>query len=230
MATSLSDALAGNPPTNEPVEAPEVEAPAAVEEPTPVEAEAPEQPEQPAKEPEQPHMVPVNVVRELREEIRNLKAAQQEPEPVPDVLDNPEGFVQHVQNSSEQRLLNERLNMSEEMTRMSLGDSAVDQAFEAFQNHLGTPLHNQIMQSRNPYREMVQWHQREQAMSEIGDDPAAYKERLRAELKAELEAEQTAQKVVAQPPPSLASTTNSGNRSGPAWTPTSLTDALNGRR
>ena len=233
MNTSLSEALGETPEETAVVEtkAEPVEAPEPVEEPQ----ETPVEPEPEAKT--EPPMVPLAALhevrdsnRELRQRLDEIQAANQpkpeSPPPLPDPELEPELHAQ-VQYQMSQ-MTDMRLNMSEEMTRMTLGDEVVDAAFEAFKPNLGTPIHDQIMTARNPYKAMVDWHKQQQVISEIGDDPAAYRARLKAELRAEVEAQVAVEQVKGvKPPPSLATQSNLGVRAGPAWSgPASLTDLI----
>jgi hypothetical protein len=112
------------------------------------------------------------------------------------------------------------------------GQETVDAAFNelAQLRTKGDPSfaadYQRIMSSPHPYGTLVEWHRKRQAVAEIGDDPAAYKEKLEAELRAKLMAE-----LQASPPPSasappatmpsnFATSRNVGNRSGPAWSGT----------
>ena len=237
METSLSEALGETPEETTVVEtkAESVEAPAPVEEiqDTPGEQEAAPEPE--AKT--EPPMVPLAALHEVRDSNRELRqrldqiqaANQPKPEPVPDILDEPEKYAQYIQRTQSAQMVDMRLNMSEEMTRMTLGDEVVDAAFEAFKPNLGTPVHDQIMTARNPYKAMVDWHKQQQVISEIGDDPAAYRARLEAEIRAEVEAQAAVKQVKegVKPPPSLATQSNLGVRAGPAWSgPASLKELI----
>ena len=235
MSTSLSEALGESPEETTAVEtkAEPVEAQASVEEQeAPVEQEAAPEPE--AKT--EPPMVPLAALHEVRDSNRELRqrldqiqaANQPKPEPVPDILDEPEQYARYIQQTQSSQMTDMRLNMSEEMTRMTLGDEVVDAAFEAFKPNLGTPVHDQIMTARNPYKAMVDWHKQQQVISEIGDDPAAYRARLEAEIRAEVEAQAAVQQVKGvKPPPSLATQSNLGVRAGPAWSgPASLSDLI----
>ena len=95
----------------------------------------------------------------------------------------------------------------------------------------GSPEFNAIVNSGDPYWSLMQHVQKQQAMAEIGDDPAAFRARIEAETRAKIEAELAAKQVKGtEAPPSLASTPNIGARSGPSFAPTSLQAALNGRR
>lgn len=220
METSLSEAL-GETPEKEAVanSQPEpAEAPEPVEKPAEAEAQ-PEKPES-ATVPLAALLAERDEARELKRRLAALEAANQpKPEPVPDVLDDPEKFAAYVQRSQQEALAAERLNISEEMARMTYGDEAVDAAFAAFQPHMGTAKHGEIMQSRNPYKSLVDWHKQQQVMSEIGSDPVAYRTKLEAEIRAKVEAEIAARQVKGgvKPPPSLAAESNLGARTGPAW-------------
>lgn len=89
-----------------------------------------------------------------------------------------------------------------------------------------------IMSSGNPWNELVKWHKKESALKEFGEDPVAYRERLKAELLEEMKG--TAPAAAAAPgsalvapgaapdpapvlPTNLAQARNAGTRSGPAW-------------
>lgn len=47
--------------------------------------------------------------------------------------------------------------------------------------------YNRVVNSPNRWDAAVQWHKRQSALSEIGDDPSAYRERIRAETIAEIQ-------------------------------------------
>lgn len=226
MSTSLDEAL-GKAPAQEPVVSETPEAPVdAPEQPAEAAPEAQPEPEKPEQ-----HMVPVSVVKELRDEIRSLKAAQPKPEPVPlpDVLDNPEGFAGHIQNQVQEAVRHATFNMSRAQAVREHGEDAVAEAEASLDRN--SPEFNAIVNSGDPYWSLMQHVQKQQAMAEIGDDPAAFRARVIAEERAKWEAEMAAKQVKGtEAPPSLASTPNIGARSGPAWSPTSLEAALNGRR
>jgi hypothetical protein len=89
--------------------------------------------------------------------------------------------------------------------------------------------HQRIMASDHPYGELVAWHKRQSVLREIGEDPEAYKAKLRDELKNDPEfvktviatARQSAQPGKGAPqaidlPPSLNRTTGSGGQVAPS--------------
>ena len=75
----------------------------------------------------------------------------------------------------------------------------------------------------------MQWYARRKVLSEVGSDPAAYRERLKAEILAELNGgnapAQQQQKAPAVMPSNLSAARNVGTRSGSMWGgPTPITD------
>lgn len=151
---------------------------------------------------------------------------------------------QPQQLTYEQALLNERMNMSEMMVRQQHQD--VDAMLEVFQKAAkdNPALGAQLAQQRHPWQWMYDQAKRMTAMEEIGADPVAYRDRIKAELKAEMEAAaqasqteqqttqqatQTQQTPVAKPnlPQSLATARSAAPRTASVWTgPTALNDIL----
>lgn len=224
--SDLESILSGEQP--EPVA--EVEA-----EPVAEEAEAPEQPAEAAPEVEtpapEPQMVPVGVVQGLRDEIRALKSQMPKPAeaPAPDFYADPQAAVQHQVAPIRSEIDNVRLNMSEEMAIQTHGEDKVKAAFQALtESQDGMAAHQSIMQSRSPYHALVDWHQKQVAVQDIGD-PDAYREKVRGEIRAELEAEMVAKQAkdaAAQVAPSMANVTGAGGGS-PAWSgPADLGDLI----
>lgn len=204
--------------------------------------EQPEQPEVPAEpEPakEEPQTVPLAALHEERQKRQELERRLQrveqaqpkpEPEPAPDVFEDPEGYTKHVDGQVEQRVRTARLDMSEDMARMNYGDDKVNAALEAIEAHAGSPTHRAILENRNPYKALVEWHQQQTTAAEIGD-PAKWMEEQRAKIKAELEAEFAVKQTRETPPaPSLANQANLGARKGPEWSgPKPLDEILTDR-
>lgn len=181
--------------------------------------------------------VPLAALQEVRNENRTLKAQlarldqiearlQAQPQPVPDLYENPAAFQQAIIDQVRMAEANTIAEISERMARDRNGDDLVDAALQAAQA-AGTV--NQFKGKRDPWGELVKWHKAQTALSEIGDDPAAYKARVRQELMQELQAER-AQSVQIPAAPSLAGQPNLGTRLAPVWQgPTPLEDILGGR-
>jgi len=130
---------------------------------------------------------------------KDLKA-QKEAQPAPDPLEDPEGAYRTLQQTVDQRLLNERLNMSEMMHRQAKGDQAVDAAVEAWVEAVrqNPAMQQQAMQQRDPYGHVLKWHEQQTQIAEIGNLDE-WKARTREALKAELMAEIKATQPIQQP-------------------------------
>lgn len=144
--------------------------------------------------------------RELQElkrwrQEQEAKARQPAPQP-PDFYTDPDQRLAFERSQFERSLFNERLNMSEMLARQAHGDTVVETARDAFMQEAtrNPALAMELQRQANPYGFVVQWHRRQQAMAEIGDDPMAYRERLKAELLAELQGQQGAAQPSARNP------------------------------
>lgn len=200
-------------------------------------------PAEPASEPEiaeatpdspepQPQTVPLAALQAAREETREVKRMlsemQQQSQPkqqAPEFLD-PEGS-QFLTAQMAQMQAHMAAELSEAKMRMQHGDDAVNAALAAAQN---ANVVDQFRGKRDAWGELMQWHQREQVVAEVGNDPAAYREKIRAEIRKELEAEQVAKQAkAAQPAPSMAGMTSATETSAQqpgSFTPASLSDLL----
>lgn len=142
--------------------------------------------------------------RQLRERIaeRNQNNEQQ-----PQQLDP----IQQVR----QEMLNERFNMSEMVARQKYED--LDAVVATFQEAaranpaLAMALHQQV----NPYEFAYREGKRIQLLKEVGDDPAAYRAKVEAEIRAEL---QKTAPTALNLPASLAGARSTATRSSPAFT------------
>ena len=175
-----------------------------------------------------PVMVPLSALHETRDKVKALEAQlaqfsqpQQQPQPVPDVFENPDGFYQHIQQQIAQTALNDRLNLSEEMTRQAAGDETVNAAQEwGRQQFAANPaLAQQFYQQRNPYGFLVQQYQRQQALETLGDDPKEI-EAFKAWKAAQAQIQQQPNTETPTPPKSIASATSAGGLQNIATGPT----------
>jgi hypothetical protein len=162
-------------------------------------------------------------------------APKQEQAPAPDIFENPQAFVQHQVNEPLTELRGGMMQLGQMMAGMKHGDDVVHAADKAFSEAVATRSidpadYQRVMRSPNVYDAAVKWHKRQQALSEIGDDPAAYRAKLEAEIRASLEtgAQQQTEQAQQRPavmPSNFAAARNVGSRSGPAWAgPTPLND------
>jgi hypothetical protein len=122
-----------------------------------------------------PGYVPVNVVAELRQEIRALRQAP--PPPPPDPYIDPEAYQDHRDQQINDRLLNHTLNTSERFARKEYGPGVVDTARDwALGKFQSDPLfYQRVMGDPDPYELVVQEHKREQVFQRIqGSDLDAF--------------------------------------------------------
>lgn len=186
-------------------------------------------------------------VADLRREIADRDAAwerriaqlmqaqqpQQQQEP-PDWYADPAKATEQFVSPYVQRIEHMIRQQGQQIAQYQFGADKVKAAEDAFMlavtsGRLDAADEQRIRMSPNPYAEVVQWHQRKQVLEEMGDDPAAYKEKLKQELLVELQAQQQSapaqQSAAPVMPSNLAAARNVGSRSGPAWSgPASLGD------
>jgi hypothetical protein len=134
------------------------------------------------EEADEPVMVPLKALHETRDELKALKAEieqyRQKPEPqqtqaVPDIFEDPDGFVAHQKQELQQAILNERLNLSEEMVKASVGAETVEEAKQwAAQQASANPMFvQQLFSARNPYGFLVEQYKKATTFAKLGDDP-----------------------------------------------------------
>lgn len=169
--------------------------------------------------------------------LETVKPPQQQQQQPPDFFENPNGAVLHTVAPQMDEFRGVMMHNSRLIAEGRHGEDLVQSADAAFtQAYEGGKLdpadYQRVIRSPNIYDAAVKWHQRQKAIEEIGPDPSAYRERLKAELMAELGAQggqqqNGGQQQQAAPvmPSNLATARNVGARSGPAWGgPKSLND------
>ena len=158
--------------------------------------------------------------------------AQPQPPP-PDPATDPRGFAQHLVQQQAATLLNERLNNSEMMLRDKIGDEKLAEYVEDFRQmaQADPTLFGKLYSQPHPYNWMTREVDRLRLARDVGDDPAAYRERILAEGRAQWEAEAKAAPPAPSPAagmqPSLATARSVAGRTAGAWTgEPSLDDVL----
>lgn len=226
------DQILGGEPADAPEpaqqEAPQVEADPVAEPP----AEEPVAQEEPAK-PEEPVMVPLSALQELRQELKQLKqvqhqAAQPKPQPAPDMFEDPEGYRAYVERNVSNGMTRAKLEMSRFMAEREFGAETVEAAYEYFNQH---PDQSQaLLNHPSPFHAAVDVYNRQRVAQEIGNDPEAYRQKLEAEIRAKVEAELVAKQVrdkAGRFAPSMADTPGTGGGPKTNWAgPARLDDVL----
>lgn len=154
-------------------------------------------------------------LQSLRDELNQMKgqlqarpapqpAPQQQQPQIPNPATDPEGYHAFMQTQQAASMQNTQLNMSEMMVRQTLGDEAVNEAFSVLNQHPQRDLLlSQFKQTSHPWGQMMSWYKQQKLVSEIGDDPEAYKQKLKEELLAEMQ-----QQPGQQPPSAPQNTPN----------------------
>lgn len=180
-------------------------------------------------------------------ELVKAVSPKAEPEQKPDWFENPEIATQHAVQSTvspQFEQINQTLQANAQLIAgIKYGDDAVSTAEQAFlqavqSRQLDPSDYQKVVNSPNRYAAAVQWHKAQQAKAEIGDDPAAFRAKLEAEILAKHgltpdggAAEQKQPAAQAVMPSNLNAARNVGGRSAPAWNgPPSLTDIFDTRR
>lgn len=149
---------------------------------------------------------------ELRR-YREDQEAKAKAAPPPDFFEKPDERLAYERQTLQHALWNERLNMSEMLARQAHGDDVVAAAQESFAAaaRKNPGLHMELRSQANPYGFVVQWHKRQEFLTDVGSDPDAWRakerERLRAEIAAETQQQVPPRQVV---PGSLARAPSAG--------------------
>ena len=128
-----------------------------------------------------------NHERELAELRRQLQK-QNEPKPVvPDLYENPDGFVDHRTNQAIEPIKGEINQLREYYSQRDAirehGAEKVKAAYDALANGLNArdpevvAVYQRAMASIDPYGDIMKWHKKQTIFSTIGDDPEAFVER-----------------------------------------------------
>lgn len=103
---------------------------------------------------------------------RQFRQAQQpQRQPVPDALENPQAYAEHLQSEMDRRMRGMVVNMSFDMVRES-NPTGFQAAWAALQDQVrsgNTRLRDEIVGSANPGSALMRWHQREETLRQIGE-------------------------------------------------------------
>ena len=141
--------------------------------------------------------------REAEELRRRIAEMEAKAAPKPDFFADPEAALAAAQRAAQAAAINTKLETSRFLAEEKYGAEKVQAAYEFFDKnpHLSAPLLN----SPSPFHAAVREYEKHMAMTEIGEDPAAYRARIEAEIREKILAEMNVQPKPATPPPSLSS-------------------------
>src|SRR5215471_13361897 len=115
--------------------------------------------------------------REQAAQIAQQKAqAEQKPEPIPDLVANPEAYHAYVQNQFNERLRNMEANFSFRLAHQAHGELFEHAFGEMIQRaERGDPsVAQSVMRSPDPGAAVVNWYARERTIARVGADPEAW--------------------------------------------------------
>jgi len=159
-------------------------------EPVAQEAEAQPEAEQPAPEPDHEAKVPSwrlkeesdrrrdpeQALAEIRQEIRQMQMQRMQPPPPPqqapepvDIFADPQGFVQQMQGTFEQRLKAVQMENSLRFARYA-NPETFDKAYQTFLEEAPRDniAYQRVTQSGDPGETLVQWYKEQELKRELG--------------------------------------------------------------
>ena len=213
---------------------PNAEAPPEAEAPETVEGKGDENtPAAPpaASEEKQPSNVPLAALLDEREkrqrierELEELRRWRQQQEnaaqPKPDFYENPEAVLAQQQQAFQHAITSATLKQSRFLAERDHGADVVAEAYAYFDQHPEQSA--ALLKEPSPFHAAVEHYKRQKLLTEVGNDPEAWRAQQEAEIRAKLEAE-LAQRKPAAPPRSLASAPSAG---GETHSPGSAFDEL----
>lgn len=111
---------------------------------------------------------------------RQFQQAQQPKRDPIDVLDDPNGFRNELQDTFNGRIRNLELKTSLRLAHIAHRDG-FEKAYEAFceaDERGDVQTCRQLVNSPDPGEAIVRWYQNNQVLKEVGNDPAAYRQRI----------------------------------------------------
>lgn len=132
--------------------------------------------------------------RQLERDMQEMRAGfdrqmaqfrqQQQPRepatPPPSIFEDPDGYTNRLESTFQERLAKVRFDNSEDRARDKFGDAKVDEVKQWVneRNQTDPGISARILNARHPYGEMVKIFDEQKTLSEIGTDPAAYRQKI----------------------------------------------------
>lgn len=146
------------------------------------------------------------------EELRRWKAEQEARthQPPPDFYENPEARLQMEREAIQRALVADRVERSRHLAVREHGQAFVEEVVNFFNDPKHAPKSHEFLGHPFPMEAAITYYRQQKALTEMGDDPAAYRERLREELRQEL-LQQAQPAPKPNIPPSMASAPSAGS-------------------
>lgn len=149
-------------------------------------------------------------LEQMERKLAEFEQRNQPQQKAPDFYEDPDKAIQYHNSQQQQQFVGEKLKMSKFLAEREYGAEVVSEAFEYFNQH---PQESQaLLNEPSPFHAAVDHYKRQQALSKIGNDPAAYEkqieQRVREQIMAEMSASQPSKPNA--PPPSMVKATAAG--------------------
>lgn len=117
---------------------------------------------------------------QMQRQLAELRKPAPKPEDEPDPLLDPQGFREHMRRELQEQLMTERRESSLRFAHSKHGDKFSEAYAEAQQAMArgDRALQARMQASPDPGETLIQWHQEQKTMKEVGGDPAAYRAKL----------------------------------------------------
>lgn len=130
----------------------------------------------------------VDVLTRQTRQVHQPAPKIEEQKPTPEIWEDPNGFVQAALNPVQKAMQEQMLAFAKDVAVMRHTEekvTAAEQAFmQAAQNRTLDPADfDRVIGAKNRYSACVDWHQRQQTLSTVGNDPNAW---LEAEIEKRL--------------------------------------------
>ena len=152
--------------------------------------------------------------REVEALNRRIADYEAKATPKPDFFADPEAALAAAQRAAQAAAINTKLETSRFLAEEKFGAEKVQAAYEFFDRN--PHLSGQLLTSPSPFHAAVKEYEKHQAMTEIGEDPSAYRARVEAEIRERILAEYNVQPKPTAPPPSLSSASSVSAGKAPA--------------
>lgn len=146
--------------------------------------------------------------QEMEKELLQLRQQMaQIQNPPPDPHSQPHEYQAYQQQEARRLALNNTLNLSEKYATAKYGQQDVEKAQALFQQaaQANPALYEQFWSLDDPYDWLLTQYRQYEFLQEAGNDPGAYRKKLKEQFRKEWEAEHAGKGTQSAPPPSLAS-------------------------
>jgi hypothetical protein len=121
--------------------------------------------------------------REYKRKLAEFESKQVAPQ-APDPALDPEGYTQFQTQTFENRILDQKISMSEIMATQIHGADLVKEARAAVVATGDELLAQKFLKTAHPIEEVVKWFKQQKLLSDIGENPDEYVKRRWAEMNA----------------------------------------------